>query len=199
MKKSLLVLLLITTVSMGQGLLVFSGLSIPLGDYGDIFSPGMQYGASYTMKMPGIEPPVGTELKTEYLIGYTNYEGETNAIITKSDYTIIPIVANGILDMNPSAKDFGGLAPSLVLGIGYYLIQNDGTMELTDDTGTWVIDYDERTANVGINLGGGADYYLNKNFYLRGVFKYLYTLPISDGDTDSMSLFDIRIGAGFNL
>ena len=195
MKKSLLALLLITTIAMGQGLRVFTGLSIPLGDFGDVYKSTMQYGGSYTMKMPGIEPPPGAELITEYLIGYAKYQGDTDSFITMREYTMIPLIANGILDMNPSAKDFGGLAPNLLLGIGYYLGTNSWTME----SDYLALTYNDSEAYVGINIGGGADYYFNKHALLTATAKYHYMMSMSEYDTGSMSLFDIRLGAGFSF
>ncbi|MBC8421029.1 MAG: outer membrane beta-barrel protein [Desulfobacterales bacterium] len=198
MKKLLLILFVFILTStmvfsqemdMVQGGTGFLGLSLPLGDFGDSFNSGFQFGISVRSTIPGMENVDG-----DFTIGFAKYGGETGGIIKESEYTIIPLTVNGILNLNPTER----LNPYLLAGIGYYLLRDVYTVEWTEtdnwgDTWTYTLDYDERDGPVGINLGGGVMYFINKNMCVEGCAKYHYILR----EGDSISLLDIRLGAGF--
>lgn len=173
----------------------FTGFSIPLGDFGKSFNPGLQYGLSGRTKMPGIPADLADlDIESEFVIGYVRYSGETSETLPKSEYTTIALIGNAILNLNPTAKEMGsgGVNPFVIAGAGYYLSRNIGQLKWTDFDGTWTLDYDDPDPGYGINFGVGASYYINQNIFVDGIAKYHYILL----DIDSISLFDICIAIG---
>jgi opacity protein-like surface antigen len=125
------------------GLGVSGGLTLPTGDFGEVFNSGYHIGGHLNLA------PASLPVELLFDVTYHSFEGDDDLVVTPFDFSFLSIAANAAYVL-PGVS----VRPYLMGGVGVYLGKAD-------------VEGAERESDVGLSLGGGL------RFPLSGLSSFL--------------------------
>lgn len=148
------------------------GVSMPTGDFGDVFESGLGFGGS-------IGYGVGRQLLLSANISHHEFDSDIPGL----EASTTPITFN----LDYIVPTSGNLMPWVGGGLGIY------NVEIEDEE----FDFEADESNFGINLGAGLAGRVGNKTLLGGGFRYHM---VSDGDEiDDTPFLTLQFGVGFLL
>lgn len=122
---------------------VMGGLSLPMGDLGDLYESG------YNVTGNVYFTPSASRFMLRGDVGYESFGGQSNTLGTGSDFKMLSVTGNLIFPLS-ATTDEGTMRPYLIGGGGLYRSSFDvvGAGDSESDT------------NFGVALGGGVEFKL---------------------------------------